>query len=80
MDCNTGDIKTMKQLAVLEGVTVKEFEDCIPKPWAPIPHGTDLTKIKHMGKQRRRNWMRNQPCVCGSGVKFKKCCWLKFSS
>ena len=20
---------------------------------------------------------RNQPCPCGSGKKYKKCCWLK---
>ena len=23
----------------------------------------------------RKNWMRNKKCPCGSGVKFKKCCW-----
>lgn len=23
----------------------------------------------------RKNWMRNKPCICGSGKKFKKCCW-----
>ena len=23
---------------------------------------------------------RNAPCVCGSGKKFKKCCWYKYSS
>lgn len=23
---------------------------------------------------------RNDPCLCGSGKKFKKCCWSKFQS
>ena len=27
----------------------------------------------------RKNWMRNQPCICGSGKKFKRCCWTKAS-
>lgn len=28
-------------------------------------------RIKH------RNSLRNQPCPCGSKIKFKKCCWSK---
>ena len=27
----------------------------------------------------RKNSMRNKPCPCGSGKKFKKCCWNKFN-
>lgn len=27
--------------------------------------------------RRRKNHMRNKPCLCGSGKKFKKCCWSK---
>lgn len=26
---------------------------------------------------QRKGWMRNQPCPCGSGKKFKKCCFYK---
>ena len=29
--------------------------------------------------KKRKNWMRNQPCTCGSGRKFKKCCWSRVS-
>jgi uncharacterized protein YecA (UPF0149 family) len=25
----------------------------------------------------RKNWMRNKPCPCKSGKKFKKCCIFK---
>ncbi len=39
----------------------------------------DIGKLKHMAKPRRKNWMRNQPCICGSGLKFKNCCWSKYS-
>ena len=35
-------------------------------------------KLLPLDKQKRKGWMRNQPCVCGSGNKFKRCCWNKF--
>lgn len=35
----------------------------------------DARTLTPMSNGRRKNWMRNQPCVCGSGKKFKKCCW-----
>ncbi len=33
------------------------------------------------GKIRRNSYnnLRNKPCVCGSGIKFKKCCWVKMN-
>ena len=34
----------------------------------------DVPKLKRMSKPRRKGFMRNKPCVCGSGKKFKKCC------
>lgn len=46
----------------------------------------ELTSYKSRGKNvpkgvkislRRKNSYRNKPCVCGSGKKFKKCCWTK---
>ncbi len=35
--------------------------------------------LKPMGSTQRKGYMRNQPCVCGSGKKFKKCCWSKYA-
>lgn len=35
--------------------------------------------MKNMPKIKRKGYMRNQPCVCGSGRKFKKCCWNNYS-
>lgn len=37
----------------------------------------DLAEVMLMDKNGRDEWMRNQPCICGSGKKFKKCCWDK---
>lgn len=39
----------------------------------------DLQGTVNMTKGQRKNWMRNKPCICGSGTKFKKCCWSKYS-
>lgn len=36
----------------------------------------ELTPMK---KKARLGTMRNKPCVCGSGIKFKKCCWNKYT-
>ncbi len=35
-------------------------------------------ELKPMGRKQRKGYMRNQPCICGSGKKFKKCCWDTF--
>jgi|WetSurMetagenome_2_1015567.scaffolds.fasta_scaffold03374_2 hypothetical protein len=35
------------------------------------------TILEKQSLGKRKNWMRNQPCLCGSGKKFKKCCWTK---
>lgn len=28
-----------------------------------------------LNPRQRKNCMRNKPCPCGSGRKYKKCCW-----
>lgn len=38
----------------------------------------DGRTVDGMSNGRRKNWMRNKPCVCGSGEKFKKCCWSSY--
>ena len=39
----------------------------------------EVEECQKMGLQQRKGWMRNKPCPCDSGKKFKKCCWSKFS-
>ena len=29
--------------------------------------------------RKKKNWMRNKQCPCGSGKKFKKCCSYKYT-
>ncbi len=41
---------------------------------APITEVQQRAMVE-MPTDRRKGYMRNQPCVCGSGKKFKRCCW-----
>lgn len=34
--------------------------------------------LKGQPPAKRKGYMRNQPCPCGSAKKFKRCCWSKF--
>jgi preprotein translocase subunit SecA len=50
------------------------------QPKAPL---ADLTaqaeeKTKVVGSLRKKAPGRNDPCPCGSGKKYKKCCWPKY--
>lgn len=36
----------------------------------PITPPSEVPKLK--------GWMRNKPCLCGSGKKFKKCCMATY--
>ena len=38
----------------------------------------EATHLQTLDKGKRKGWMRNQPCPCGSNKKFKRCCWSKF--
>lgn len=35
-------------------------------------------ELAPLGAKQRKGYMRNKPCICGSGKKFKKCCWHKY--
>lgn len=70
MDCRTGEV-------------FKGTEEMISKL---VESGRKLVPITEsmyqsysaMNVRQRKNNMRNRPCVCGSGSKFKKCCWSKY--
>ncbi len=36
-------------------------------------------ELRMRSAKKRKNWMRNRPCKCGSGKKFKRCCWTSLS-
>ena len=68
MDCRKGDI--------YHGTSeeIKSFAEKMGRPLAPVSD-EQYKALSPLGSGRRKNYMRNQPCVCGSGKKFKKCCW-----
>jgi hypothetical protein len=52
-----------------EGVDYSLGEECPRCPfWATV------NRLTHEPKHRRPKPGRNEPCPCGSGQKFKKCC------
>jgi uncharacterized protein YecA (UPF0149 family) len=68
MDSCTGKIYEGLKEALDDGALMKNL----------IP----ITKreVKFLSKRdmfQRKNHMRNKPCPCGSGKKFKKCCWAR---
>lgn len=40
---------------------------------------SEYTELEPMTRTQRKNLMRNKPCLCGSGKKFKKCCWSLYA-
>lgn|GEM_PF-3427095 len=92
MDCKTGEIfnqeettsiiKEMDTLAERQAAfrerlekykTEEQMESLIP-----IDKGT-YQQLKPLQRNERKNKMRNRKCICGSGKKFKKCCWSKYA-
>lgn len=67
MDMETGKIyfSTEEEL--------EELEKKLGRKLVPLK-GSEAKEFEHLSKQARKNKMRNQPCPCGSGKKFKKCC------
>ena len=70
MDCRTGEIMPEEEMKARIASIEKRF-------------GTEAAEkeqsfYKSVPYQRTKpKTGRNAPCPCGSGIKFKKCCWLK---
>jgi len=49
------------------------------EPWVPNKQDEELSRniIGKTGQVITRKIGRNEPCYCGSGIKYKKCCYLK---
>jgi uncharacterized protein YecA (UPF0149 family) len=63
MDMKSGRIYTDEQSKLLEGAEKKLMEMSIPPTYEKM-------------SRRPPKVGRNEPCPCGSGRKFKKCCLL----
>lgn len=73
MDCKTGQIHRFNDKDEL-----LKAEKRLGRQLAPLSE-EQAKKLEPLGAPRRKNWMRNQPCPCGSNKKFKKCCWSKYA-
>jgi uncharacterized protein YecA (UPF0149 family) len=51
---------------------VQEARDLETDSWAPIDRSPERTYMREQPKISR-----NEPCPCGSGKKYKKCCVLQ---
>jgi len=71
MDCRNGDIVEMDDNFFEEREKRKDARHFVPLT------EKQYNELKPIAKAGRKGRMRNQPCPCGSGIKFKRCCWEK---
>ena len=69
MDCRTGEIYSASGMQKIKKDELKHFVPLTPKL---------ARDLRPLGAEKRKNFMRNKPCICDSGKKFKKCCWSKY--
>lgn len=63
MDCRTGEILDAERIRA-------KFGDDVPD------HIKQMTVAPNARQLRTGKVGRNDPCPCGSGLKFKKCCMV----
>lgn len=84
MDCKTGEIYELtdyEQRALMADALARgaekerqAFQSLAPMTEDQVAHAAPLPA------KMRKGYMRNQPCVCGSAKKFKRCCWNKYAA
>ena len=83
MNTETGKIITAEELAMMDAISQTK---CVPITEQMMTARQKQTRqvSKYDGRSvlgryrfRHEKRLRNKPCPCGSGVKFKKCCWNK---
>ena len=68
MNCNTGEIfRHITEDQIAEATEAREKLIVITEE--------QFETLKPMSFSGRKGWMRNRQCNCGSGKKFKNCCW-----
>ena len=79
MQASTGHLVTVKSSEMRRDTMTEALQsfdsqnDLIPLTDEQYEELVPLTRDERKGR------MRNKPCICGSGEKFKKCCWSKYS-
>lgn len=77
MHMPTGEISQFDNEDALKAGQIRLIE-AHQKPLLELS-GAEFKELEPMSRPERKNRMRNKPCVCGSGQKFKRCCWSKFA-
>lgn len=72
MDTHTGII--YEELDEKKAAMLEEF---LGHSLVPLSDD-EAEHLRPMSLGKRKNYMRNKPCPCGSGAKFKRCCWSKY--
>ncbi len=78
MDCKTGEIYRFVDADELEKAKERFLIREEGRKLLPLDEKL-ASKLEQMGARQRKGYMRNKLCVCGSGKKFKKCCWDKYA-
>jgi uncharacterized protein YecA (UPF0149 family) len=53
------------------------FEDCVQRVSISLDEARKTSVGVTAEPIKIKKIPRNDPCPCGSGKKYKKCCWLK---
>ena len=82
MDCTTGKIYhgSAEELAAAEEALKMEVDQVVrgrERKFLPLDQALSK-ELLPLNRRQRKSCMRNKPCVCGSGVKFKRCCWAQY--
>lgn len=73
MDSRTGELHRFDQEVIDKLTKSGDIKHMIPLT------AEKATELESLTPFRRKGHMRNTPCICGSGVKFKRCCWEKYA-
>ena len=79
MHSETGEIRRISEeehAKFMEALQARNYEDNGRGKMIPLTEKQDKI-LTPMNAAERKGWMRNQLCICGSGKKFKRCCWSK---
>ena len=83
MNSETGQLMSMKEMLKLDAIDQSKYvsieEAAMTLKQKQEKQVSVFDNRSELGKLRikHRNSLRNKPCPCGSGHKFKKCCWNK---
>lgn len=77
MDCRTGHIYSAESEEAMQELASK-FEEENQRQLVELS-ADESERLMPETPAKRKGWMRNKPCPCGSGSKFKRCCWSAYA-